>query len=251
MAWHEPLSKEGRAARTQKSPDYWKYSHLHPAKPNPGHLWAAGVLAGCEVAQVFLADSPIVWLPCALWRAGPGGCKFSVRLRLGSFKICLKQLCKRHLSVPQLLFPLAVFSSSGCCREVVCTAPAGQGDTAWGCLGHCQGFLSSSPMAQLLLYPISKGFFPPEESPDPVDGQSHICGLPLPSPVPEERMECRWPTWCQKLLLATTWHTGFHMGFPPLCSCFGCLCLKGHFKNKYSQCNFSHSCLTIVIPSVT
>lgn len=35
-------------------------------------------------------------------------------------------------------------------------------------------------------------------------------GLPLPSPVPAKRMGCSWPPWCQKLLLATTWHAGFH-----------------------------------------
>lgn len=71
----------------------------------------------------------------------------------------------------------------------------------------------SSSMAQLLLYLISKASRPSEERPDPVDElQSHTCGLSLPSPVPAKRMGCRWPTWCQKLLLLTIWHAGFHPG---------------------------------------
>lgn len=87
---------------------------------------------------------------------------------------------------------------------------AAQGE---GACSTARVFSCSSSMAQLLLYPVSKASCPPEEGPDPVDGlQSHTCGLPLPSPLPAERMGYKWPTWCQKLLLATTWHAGSHPG---------------------------------------
>lgn len=153
-----------------------------------------------------------VWLPCALHRAGPSGCKFSARFRLGGFRICLRQMsvcptapvASCWLASPALAFARRWFA-------VLRQGRVAQHEAA--CSTARVFSRSSSSMAQLLLYAISKASHPPEERPDPVDGlQSHTCGLPLPSPVPAKRMGCRWPTWCQKLLLATTWHAGFHPG---------------------------------------
>lgn len=107
---------------------------------------------------------------------------------------------------------LACFSSSGFCREVVYNAPGRAGWHSEAACSAARVFSRSSSVPQLL-YPISKASHSPEARPDPVDGlQSHTCGLPLPSPVPAKRMGCTWPTWYQKLLLATTWHAGFHPG---------------------------------------
>lgn len=141
------------------------------------------MLAGCGVAQVFLAGCPSAWLPCASHRAGPGGCKFSARLRLGGFGICLRQLCKRCPSVPQLLFQLAglllqlwLLQGGGlhCSRQ-------GRVTQREGACGTARVFSRSSSVAHLLLlWPISKASCPPEERPDPVDGQNHTRGLPLP-----------------------------------------------------------------------
>lgn len=101
------MQGDGRAARRWKSPDYWKCSAFASSKAKPRTPLNCRSPCRVGVAQVFLADSSSAWLPCALHRAGLSGCKFSVRLRLGGFRICLRQLCKRCLSVLQLLFHLA------------------------------------------------------------------------------------------------------------------------------------------------
>lgn len=202
MAWHKPLSKEGRAARRQKSPDYWKYFASSKAKPKA----PLSCRRPCRVWHR--------WHRC-FWQAVPVPCTGLALLdaRLEGFRICLRQLCRRYLSVPQLLFhpaglllQLWLLQGAGwqCCR---------QGRVSQGACSTARVSSCSSSMAQLFLYPTSKISCPPEEGPDPVDGvQSLTWGLPLPSSVPGERMGCRWPTWCQKLLLVTTWHTGFHPG---------------------------------------
>lgn len=234
-----PLSKEGRAARRRKSPDYWKYSAFASSKAKPRAPLSCRSPCRVGVARVFLADSSSAWLPCALHRAGPSGCKSSVRLRLGGFRICLRQLCKRCLSLPQLLFHLAgsllqfwLLQGGGlpCSRQHRVTQGEGACSTA-------RVFSCSSSMAQLLLNPISKASCPPEEGPDPVDGlQRRTCGLPLPSTctsrkdgvqmtylVPEIIVGHHLACW-----LPPRWKS-FYLGFPSLGGCFGCLCLKGHF----------------------
>lgn len=157
VAWREPLPRERKAAHRWESPDYYKYSHFHPAKPSPEHLWTAGVLAGFGVAKLFLADNCGTWLPCALHEAGPrwmrACCKApaSVRASGSACETWTSSVTDVSLSHSFLSTLLAHFSSSGFCREMVCQAPSGAGDdTEWRCLQHFQGFLKQQPSVSWL-----------------------------------------------------------------------------------------------------
>lgn len=179
------------------------------SKAKPRAPLKCRVLAGCGVAQV-LADSSSAWLLRALHRAGPGGCKFSMRLRFGGFRICLRQLCERCLSIPQLLFHLAglflqlwLLQGGG-----FAVLQAGQGDTVWAAALPGFSHSHSSSMACCCFSPSQS--IPSWGEATPVDGlQSHTHGLPLPSPVPAKRMGCRWPPWCQNYCWPPL---GFHPG---------------------------------------
>lgn len=174
MAWHEPLSKEGGAARRAQTTGN---THICIQQSQAQGTSEVQSPCRCGVAQVFLADSS-----SALHRAGPGGCKFSMRLRLGGFRICLRQLCKRCLSIPEPLFHLAgLLLQLWFGREVVCSAP---GRAGWHSVNSPARVFSLTQQLRgsLLLYPISKASCPPEERPDPADG--------LQSPWPPSALTC-------------------------------------------------------------
>lgn len=177
--WCEPLPREKKAARRRESPDYYKYSHLHPAKPSPEHLWTAGLLAGFGVAKPFLADGYGSWLPHALHEAGPwwmwAGFKAQVSVRaLGSTcETRVISVIDISLSHSSLATSLAHFSSSGFCREAVCQAPSGSGnDTDWQYQQYCWGCLKQQPSVHgsVAPTPCQRLHVPAEEWPEPVDG---------------------------------------------------------------------------------
>lgn len=139
---------QGEESSTRwESPNYDKYSHLHPAKPSPEHLWTVGVLAGLEVAKPVLADGCSAWLPCALHKAGPQwllACceaQVSVRASRSAGETQASSVIDISLSHSSFSTLLARFSSPGFCREVVCQAPSGAGDdTEWGYLQYLPEF---------------------------------------------------------------------------------------------------------------
>lgn len=172
MRWHEPLPREKEAARRQESPDYYKCSHLHSAKPSPEHLWIVEVLAGSEVAKPFLAGGCGARLQRTLHGTGPQwmwSCceaQVSVRTSGSACEMWSSSVPDISLSHSSLATLLVRFSSSGFCGELVCRALGGAGDDMVRVPAVRPGFSQAAaqfPMAQFLLYPISKASWPPEE----------------------------------------------------------------------------------------
>lgn len=134
--WCEPLPRERKAAHRWETPDYCKYSHLHPPKLSREHIPTAGALAGFGVAELFRADGcgAVCLAPCM--RLVPGGCGLTARLRLVWGLWNAGQLCDRCQSVPQFFFHLAglllqLWILQG--FDLLSSISAGD-DTGWECL---------------------------------------------------------------------------------------------------------------------
>lgn len=206
------------------------------SKAKPRAPLKCRALAGCGVAQVFLANSSSAWLLCALHRAGPGGCKFSMRLRSGGFRICLRALWEMSVRptapVPScwLISPALAFAGRWFCSAA--------GRAGWHSVSSTARLFSShsSSMAHCCFSPsqrlhalLRRGHTcrwaaePHSWPPSALTCTSKKDGVQMASLVPEITAGHH---------LASTLVEKLPFGLPFSWYCFGCLCLKGTFKTN-------------------